>query len=259
MSHSISCTYIAHATNLIRMDGTTILTDPHFGKQTLTQKRLVPLPVDPGNLPNIDLILLSHTHFDHLHIGSYKYISCHIPIIVPEASERAVGQYVPNPVIELSHYANHELVDGTVITAVPTIHRSWRVCPIKSKPSNSYLIRHPGIDGNIFFCGDSAYGPHFGQIGNLGEIAVALLPIGPFEPRWFMKNQHMTPAEAIDAFEDLKALHMIPIHYGTFRLSLEKSDAPLKWLKKVLAERSDLTSKVHILNQGETFNLDLRQ
>jgi len=259
MSHSISCTYIGHATNIIRMGETTILTDPHFGKRTLTQKRLVPLPVEPGNLPDFNAILLSHTHFDHLHVDSYKYISCHTPIVVPEGSERAIGQYMPSPVIELSHYASHELADGTEITAVPVIHKSWRACPLLFKKSNAYLIRHPGMDGSVLFCGDSAYGPHFGQIGNLGKISVAFLPIGPYKPRWIMKGQHMTPAEAVQAFEDSKALHMIPIHYGTFRLSMEAPGAPLAWLKKILVERTDLASRVHVLEPGREFTVDQEQ
>lgn len=251
MNPNISCTYIGHATCLIKMGETTILTDPHFGKSTLIFKRITPPPFPAAKLPPLSVILLSHTHFDHLHISTYKYISCRVPIVVPEGSERAIGQYVPNPIIELSDYADYELTDGTKITAVPVAHRSSRCSIFKYTKSAGYLIRKPNDGGLVYFCGDSAYGPHFGEIGNLGNIDLALLPMGSYEPRWIMRYSHMTPAEAVRAFEDLKAKDMIPIHHGTFRLSMENPEAPLLWLNKILKERPDLAKKIHPLKAGE--------
>jgi L-ascorbate metabolism protein UlaG (beta-lactamase superfamily) len=253
MNQTISCTYIGHATNLIKIGGTNILTDPHFGKWTLFFPRRTPMPFPPSKLPPLAAVLLSHTHFDHLNVASYKFISCSVPIIVPEGSERAIGQFMPNPVIELSHYAEHELADGTKITAVPTEHRSSRLSHVRFTKTNSYLIRRPDMPGAVFFCADSAYGNHFREIGNLGAIEVALLPIGGYEPRFFMRRCHMTPAEAVQAFEDLNAHNMIPIHHGTFRLTMENADAPIQWLTKILEERPDLTSRIHPLKAGEEF------
>lgn len=256
MGGDISCTYIGHATNLIEMDGTNILTDPHFGKTTLIFPRVAPVPFPPSELPELACVLLSHTHFDHLHIASYKYISCGVPIVVPEGSERAVGQYMPNPVIEIAHYAVHELADGTEITAVPMPHRSSRVSRLRFTRSNGYIIRRPDSDGAVFFCADSSYGPHFGQIGNMSSIELALLPIGGYRPRWFMRHSHMTPAEAVQAFEDLKARHMIPIHHGTFRLSLESPDEPNRWMEDIMAKRPELACRIHALKSGEVFRLE---
>lgn len=249
----ISCTYIGHATTLIRLGETNIITDPHFGKSTLIFPRRTPTPFPPSDLPQLAAVLLSHTHFDHLHISSYKYISCAVPIVVPEGSERAIGQFIPNPVIELSHYAEHELHDGTRIVSVPIIHHSSRVSHLRFTRSSGYLIQPPGTPGCIYFCADSAYGPHFAETGKLGTIDMALLPIGGYEPRWLMRRSHMTPAEAVQAFEDLKARHMIPTHHGTFRLSMENLDAPLLWLTKILDERPDLKERIHPLREGETF------
>lgn len=257
MSENITCTYIGHATCLIKMGETIILTDPHFGKQTLFFPRKTPLPFSPSDLPDISCVLLSHTHYDHLNIASYKFVSCKVPIIVPEGSERAIGQYMPNPIIELAHFADHELADGTKITAVPLIHRSSRISHMRFTESNGYLVKRS--EGCVYFCADSAYGPVFSETGNLAKIDLAFLPIGSYSPRWPMHHCHMTPAEAIQAFEDLKASHMIPIHHGTFKLSFENQNAPTEWLAKILEERTDLLSRVHLLKAGECFEIKAQQ
>ena len=119
MNEKISCTYIGHATTLIDIGDSTILTDAHFGTRVLWARRQAPLPIDPANLPDLSCILLRHAHADHLNISSYKFIHCGVPIIVPEGCDRAVSGYLSNPIIELSHYATYELTNGTVITAVP--------------------------------------------------------------------------------------------------------------------------------------------
>jgi L-ascorbate metabolism protein UlaG (beta-lactamase superfamily) len=251
----ISCTYVGQATTIIRAGGATILTDPHLGRRAFIARRLVPLPFEPGALPEPSCVLLSHMHCDHLDISSYKYISCGVPIIVPEGHWRAIGRYLPNPVIELSHFAAHELPDGTEITALPVIHSMSHIFDIGPSRANAYLVRMPGHDGAIYFCGDSAYGPHFRETGNLGRIALAVLPIGSYEPRWIMRHKHMTPAEAVNALEDLRAAHMIPIHHGTFRLSLEDPGAPLRWLERIVEERPDLRPRIHALPPGGSFEL----
>lgn len=236
------------------MGETTILTDPHFGKRVLFFPRKTPLPFPPSDLPDLSAVLLSHTHYDHLNTASYRFVSCSVPIVVPEGTERAIGQYVPNPIIELAHYADHELADGTRITAVPLLHRSSRLSHLRFTKSNGYLIRRP--EGScVFFCADSGYGKLFGEIGNMGKIDLALLPIGSYSPRWPMRRCHMTPAEATQAFEELKASHMVPIHHGTFLLSMEGLTKPIEWLKKILEERPDLASRIHPLEPGQSIDL----
>lgn len=251
----ITITYIGHSTTLIKIGGVSFLTDPNFGKRVFIFPRVTPLPMAPSALPPVTAILLSHTHIDHLNISSFKFLSCSIPIIVPEGCERAVGKFVPNPIIELSHYAEHELVDGTIITAVPVSHISGRVSHLKYTRANAYLISSADKKECVFFCGDSAYSEKFREAGNLRHIDVALLPIGSYEPRSIMHRSHMNPAEAVQAFEDLKASHMIPIHHGTFRLSLESPTAPAKWIEKIITDRSDLAAKVHLLKAGEQFQV----
>lgn len=250
MSETIRCTYIGHATTHLRIGSTSLLTDPHLGRRVWLAKRRAPLELDHALLDDLSGIVLSHMHYDHLNIGSYKFISSNIPVIVPEGTEPLVGHLIANPVIELSHWATHELVDGTQITAVPLHHRGGRLSQLRYTGSNGYIIQKD--DATVFFCGDSSYGSSFGEIGNLYHIDLALLPIGCYEPRWFMRKRHMTPAEAITAFEDLRAKTMIPIHWGTFRLSLENLGAPVKWLNEILEDRPDLKDHIAILQPGET-------
>lgn len=253
MNEKISCTYIGQATTLIELGDVTILTDPHLGKRVLWAKRQHPLPIDPGKLPELACVLISHSHLDHLNVGSFKYVSCGVPVIVPEGSDRSIGNYLPNPVIELSHYASYEVNQNIEITAIPLIHPNSHLFNFGPSRANAYIIRNHETGTSVFFCADSAYGPHFRETGNLGHIDLALLPIGGYKPRWLMSRKHMTPAEAVNAFDDLRADHMVPIHHGTFRLSWEKPGAPMKWLQKILGERPDLAAHIHPLKPGETF------
>ena len=253
MKPTITCEYIGHATIHLTIGKSHILTDPHFGPRTLFFKRRTELKTNPAELPTPSAILISHMHFDHLNIGSYKYISQKVPIIVPEGCHRAIEDYINNPIIELSLFATHKLQDGTVITALPAKHRGGRYSQLRFTKTNSYLIQKD--ESFVFFTGDSAYGPHFQEIGNLAKIDLALLPISGYSPRWFMVNRHMTPAEAIQAFEDLKALHMIPIHWSSFSLSLEPPNQPIELLQKILQERPELAPRVHILPHGEKMDI----
>lgn len=248
MSSTIRCTYIGHATTLTSIGALKVLTDPHFGDRVMFSKRKVPLELDPAWLDGLDCVLISHMHYDHLNVGSYKFIASGIPVIVPESTEPVVGRLIRNPIIELNHWATHELVDGTTITAVPVHHRGGRLSQLRYASSNGYIIQKD--DYTIFFCGDSAYGPHFKEVGNLYHIDVAYLPIGSYAPRWFMKNRHMTPAESVTAFEDLRARSMIPIHWGTFRLSMEKLNAPAEWIRKIVEDRPDLKDRILLTEPG---------
>jgi len=254
MTTSIQCTYIGHATTLLRVGSTTIITDPHLGKRVLFVKRQTPLTVDFTMLNHLGAVLVSHMHYDHCNIGTYKYFSSAVPVIVPENTEPVIGRLIANPVIELSHFATHTLTDGTEITAVPILHRGGRISQLRYTASNGYIVKKDGA--TIFFCGDSAYGPHFKELGALYRIDLALLPIGGYEPRFIMKGRHMTPAEAVTAFEDTGAMHMVPLHFGTFRLSMENPEAPEKWLRAILEERPDLKERVHILAAGETYTTE---
>ena len=253
MKEKITCTYIGHATTLITIGATNVLTDPHFGKRTLIFKRHTPLSYDPAALPKIAAIIVSHVHFDHLNISSFKYIDSNIPVIVPEGCDNAISKFVTNPVIELSLFATHELPDGTKITAVPTRHRGGRFSYLRFSKTCGYLIQRD--ERTVYFAGDSAYGDHFSEVSATADIDLALLPVSGYIPRWLMANRHMTPSQVVEAFEDLKAKHMIPIHWGSFSLSLEPVGQPIERLKQIIDERSDLRERIHIVPHGEEFSI----
>jgi L-ascorbate metabolism protein UlaG (beta-lactamase superfamily) len=255
MGDTISCTYVGHATTFIDMGGELVMTDPVFSDRVGLQGRKNPLPMAPLDIPSPSCVLISHAHLDHLDISSFKFIPCHVPIVVPEGVGDIVSKYLPNPAIELSHFATHSMPSGLEITAVPAKHHSFRHLPFWSSEANAYIIRKEGAEKRVLFVGDSAYGEHFSKARELGPIDLAILPIGCYEPSWFMKSRHMTPKEALQAFEDLGAKVMLPMHHGTFKLSFEPIDQPLQLLRQELEARPDLKSRVHPLSPGESLRI----
>lgn len=254
MKEKITCRYIGHATTLISFDGVNILTDPHFSRRTLFFKRVKELGFDPTDLPVIACVLISHTHFDHLNISSFKYIPQNVPVIVPEGCDSSISKFVSNPVIELSQFATHELPGGTKITAVPVKHRGGRFSYLRFTKSSGYLIQRG--ERTVFFAGDASYSEHFAEVGSTAQIDLALLPIAGYSPRFFMRNRHMTPSEVVQAFEDLKAARMIPIHWGSFTLSLEPIGQPMELLSRILEERPDLKERILIVPHGERITIE---
>lgn len=249
----ITITYIGHATTLAESGGKAVLTDPNFSSHVLCFKRKEPLNYDPGRLPELSAVVISHAHKDHLNINSFRYIKGSVPVFVPVGIGRYLSQFIRNPVIELNHYSTHKLPDGIEITATEARHVGFIWSGLRYRKCNGYIIT---IDGaRVFFAGDTAYGPHFKEIGNLyngdATIDMALLPIAGYSPLWFMKKRHMTPVEALEAFLDLGAKKMVPVHFGSFRLSAEKLAEPLEWLSRVAIERN-LGERVHILKSGES-------
>lgn len=256
----IAITYIGHATTLIESGESRILTDPHFGNWVLALKRKEKLNYDPGQLPDLSAVVISHAHHDHLDLDSFKYIKSSVPVFVPEGIARLVSKFVRNPIIELHEFASHKLPNGTEITATPAKHVGFRWTGLRYRNSNGYMISFKGspqANGQcpqVFFAGDTAYGPHFKEIGQMfgsqSPIDIALLPVAGYRPSWLMKHWHMDPAEAIEAFLDLGAKKMVPIHFGAFKLSTEKIKEPIEWLTRLALER-ELGDKIQILRSGE--------
>lgn len=249
----IAITYIGHATTLIKSGESVILTDPNFSEKVFFAKRQEPINIDLGRLPELSAVVISHAHFDHLDLNSFRYIKSNVPIFVPEGIGKLVSKYVRNPVVELDHFSSHTLPDGTSITATEAKHHGFRISGLTYRKCNGYLIKFKTGE-KAFFAGDTGYGRHFKEIrttyGAEGPIDIALLPIASYAPRWFMKSRHLNPTEALEAFLDLGAKKMIPIHFGAFKLSSEKMDEPVEWLKRVASERN-LSENVMILKSGE--------
>lgn len=238
----INATYIGHATLMIELGKSLFLTDPHFGKRVLLSRRHTPLPVQPWDLPEPTAILLSHMHPDHFDANSFRFLFCRTPVICPPKASSYLKNYISNPLIEIDYYANYLLPSGEEIIAIPVRHHGSFCRPFTCNKASSYVVRSK--DGSFYFCADSGYGPHFSEVGSVYSPDVSFLPIGGYLPK-FLQRWHMDPPTALRAFKDLKSNHMVCIHHSTFRLSLERTEEPRRWMEALLAERPELKKRVH--------------
>lgn len=218
-----------------------ILTDPIFGKFIFYQKRLIELPIRAENLPPIHAVLVSHAHRDHFDLDSLKLIQKLNPqaqIFLPEgtrlyAKENGLKQ------IEIIQWWQRkkisDAIDRASIQFTPAQHWSQMGSFDKMQSHwGSYVIELG--KQRIYFSGDTAYASHFKKIAQRYSqaFAAALVPIGAFKPRWFMKSTHMDPAEAIQAAKDLNANLLLPIHWGTFALGDDLPSEAILYLKELL-------------------------
>jgi L-ascorbate metabolism protein UlaG (beta-lactamase superfamily) len=258
-------TFINHATYLIQTRGLTALIDPVFSERVSPftfagPKRVRPPGIELENLPKIDLVLVSHNHYDHLDIASLKRLNERFQptFILPLGHKELLSKAGITNVIELDWWQTHAFTGESVKTAEPvgalmggSINSSTasRITLVPAQHwSKRWLFDRNlalwggfwlEVDGlKIYYSGDTGYGPHFKTIAEkLGKPDVSLLPIGAYEPRWFMQPMHMNPSDAVQAFLDLKSHFAIGLHFGTFQLTNEAIDAPVLDLGKALAER----------------------
>lgn len=250
-----SVTFINHATLLIDFDGMRILTDPVF---SWTVSYFLPRLKKPGisldRLPPIDIILISHDHYDHLNLRSLRRLRRKHQSLLCTA--RGLGKYATRSRFrdyrELEWWESFETASLT-ITSVPARHISGRKPWDHNESGYCGFVVEAG-DCTVYFAGDSGYGEHFAEISRRFSIDIALLPIGAYKPYEWFKNIHMTPHTALQAFVDLKARHLIPVHWGTFKISDEPMAEPPQLLQQE-AERLGFLDKVHILDNGESFSL----
>lgn len=232
----IKATFINHASVFIQVGGVNIITDPHFSMRTSPvdwagPKRVRRPGIELEDLPKIDFVLVSHNHYDHLDLKSlaaiYK-INPAVKILVGLGNKKLLDEN-EIPCIELDWEESIE-INGGKIFFMPAHHWSARGLWDKRYTLwGSFVIETNR--GNIYFAGDTGYSPHFKDIqSKFREFSLALLPIGAYAPRWFMKNAHINPEEAVKAHLDLKSKKSIGIHFGTFQLTDEPIDEPIKLL-----------------------------
>jgi len=251
----LGVTFIGHASFFVQMGGQNVIIDPNFARWLFVLKRLRKPGVQLRDLPPIDLVLVTHAHFDHLHRPTLRAIAqrtrdrqANPPIImVPHHVLDLVSDLGFSDVVELdwwNSYRHH----GLTVTHVPSRHWGARVIKDSHRGYGGYVLR--GGKHSVYHAGDTAYFSGFREIGRRLAPELALLPIGAYNPPSF-RNVHADPADATRAFLDLNARWMVPMHYGTFRLSHEPIDEPLQLLEQE-AKAAGIADRVKVLEEGVT-------
>jgi L-ascorbate metabolism protein UlaG (beta-lactamase superfamily) len=234
-SKGLAITWIGHSTFLIQVGGVNILTDPVFGNIFWFFSRVLPPGISLSKLPPIDVILISHNHHDHMECESLLELKKNREpqVLVPLGNKSWFCDCNFKQVTELNWWEQKEVLlsdDHSMnlrITFLPAKHWSQRGIFDKNRSLwGSWMIECNGH--TIYFAGDSTYSKHFTLIAQeFPRTDVALLPIGPCEPRSWLKHTHMDSQEAGQAFLDLNAKHFIPMHWGTFHFGAEPFDLPI--------------------------------
>jgi N-acyl-phosphatidylethanolamine-hydrolysing phospholipase D len=248
-----SVTWVGHATFAVQDGGEVFLTDPHWGARALVPKRLTPPGVPLGAVPEDAFAVLSHNHYDHLDAWTVKRLPAGVRWFVPlglGAWVRRRGPRRPQQVVEMDWWQSVRHGRWT-ITCLPAQHWSNRIDMKRHGSLWCGWLLDSGTR-RYYFAGDTGDFPGFAEIGRrFDPIDVAFLPIGAYEPRWFMRYQHVDPEEAWRAFRDLGARWMVPMHWGTFDLTDEPADLAPKVLDRVIARDGGDRGRVRTLAVGE--------
>lgn len=243
----IAVTFIGHATVLIELDGVRIVTDPVLSERLFILRRIVAPGLPHGGLGDLDLVLVSHGHHDHLDLRTHRRLPKNGTIaLVAENLSDLVRPTGYERVVEMPWGAEFEH-KGVRVTALRVNHWGTRGIFPDNRGYTGYLIEGPS--GAVFFPGDTAYTPLFREYGERYSIDVAVLPIGAYSPRSF-RRVHMNPEDAFQAFVDLRARYLVPIHWGTFVLSYEPVDEPPAWIERLAAEHGRRDA-LALLRHGE--------
>jgi L-ascorbate metabolism protein UlaG (beta-lactamase superfamily) len=243
----VSVSFAGHSTVLLRYADAQIVCDPMLGSHLGAIPRLVPPGLGAAELAHVDVLLVGNAAPDHLHIPTLRRLPRTATLVVPAPLARRVARLGFAHVVELD--VGRAWRGGSVeITAVPARYGGGRAC--------SYVVRGPGP--SVFFCGDGGYFSGFADVGRRYHPDLALLPIGGYAPippfsmgraAGSFREDHMSPLDAIYAFEDLGARMLIPIHHGAFPLSYERLQEPIDWLASLVHQWS-LKEYVTILDVG---------
>jgi L-ascorbate metabolism protein UlaG (beta-lactamase superfamily) len=260
VAEGISITFINHSTFLLQVDGINILTDPVYSERVSPLRWLGPRRVHaPGvrmeDLPPIDVVLISHNHYDHLDEDTLLDLARRQeepPLILAGLGNGALFSRLGLARHRDMDWSQSVSVGDLEIVFTECRHMSGRGIADQGKTLwGSFVIRSSA--GGIYYAGDSGYGPHYRETGErFGPISLSLLPIGAYEPRWFMADGHLNPAEAVQAHLDLGSRQSVGIHFGTFQLTYEGIDQPIIDLDAALEQSGLSHERFRVLAPGET-------
>ena len=256
-------TWAGHSTFLVQFKNMNILIDPHFSLRAspfsyIGPKRYMPSVFNKNNLPRVDVVAISHNHYDHLDIKTLKIINKKFPeaiFLVPLGDKKLLLENNIQNVKEFDWWENHK-IKGMRFIFTPVQHWSKRTLSDRNKSlwggwwieSNDFKFLH---------LGDTEYTKDFIDIKKkLGKPDVVAIPIGAYKPREIMKYSHLNPIEALKTFLDLEAKKAVAMHWGTFMLSQEAADEPVNEIKSNLGDYGIEESDFLILKHGETIHLN---
>jgi N-acyl-phosphatidylethanolamine-hydrolysing phospholipase D len=267
-SGELTVTWVGHSSLLLQLGALNVLTDPVWSERASPvtfagPRRFVSAAIDFDALPPIDAVVISHNHYDHLDRPTVRALATRMPQIewiAPLGLAKVLRRWGAGRTRELDWWQRAAIEtpnDELVVHCAPAQHFSARGLGDRGRTLwCSWVIA--SAEHRAFFAGDTAYHPDFGVIGErYGPFDLLMLPVGAYEPRWFMRTVHMNPPEALRAYADLAGSRvgsapMLPIHWGTFRLTDEGMQEPPEWTARLWRDVGYDPEKLWLLRHGET-------
>ncbi|MHC0036334.1 MBL fold metallo-hydrolase [Pseudoneobacillus sp. C159] len=249
-----SYTWIGHSTFLIQLNGLNILTDPVWAKRMGFGKRLTEPGIGITDMPEIDVVVISHGHYDHLDFPTLKKIKGNPHYFVPVGLKSLFTKKGYQQVTELSWWERVEL-RGIEFHFVPAQHWTRRTLrDMNTSHWGGWIFQTK--QETMYFVGDTGYFRGFEEIGERFAIDTVFMPIGAYEPEWFMKDSHINPEDSVKAFLELKAKYFVPMHYGAYRLADDTGPEALERLLQEWDKRGLAKEQLKVLLLGETTVVD---
>jgi L-ascorbate metabolism protein UlaG (beta-lactamase superfamily) len=249
--------WLGHASMLLRRQGITVITDPVLGRRASPLRfagpqRRTPVPVGVGDLPAIDVVAISHNHYDHLDRTTVRALAARFPgavFLVPLGLKRWFDAERIGNVRELDWW-DSTTVGGTTFTFVPARHWSARSLWDRNRSLwGGWVMAQDGF--RFWFAGDTGYSENLAEIGRkLGPMDLAAIPIGAYAPRWFMRGQHVDPSQAVQLHREVGCRRSVAIHWGVFELADDALDEPPRLLAEALEAQRVEAHAFQLLNIG---------